>query len=170
MTSGCGRSCPLLVAVVLAATTMIAPRGESTEPALPLGLSLEKLAWLTGAWRTSGSPEIEEYWSAPKAGLMIGMGRTIVRGKTVETESLRIEETKAGIDYVARPGGAGETRFKLVRATEREAAFENLAHDFPKRVLYRLEAGGLWARIEGDGSEKEKPLDFHYERLDWPAH
>ena len=100
---------------------------------------------------------------------MIGMGRTIVRGMTVETEFLRIEETSGGVDYVARPAGVGETRFKLVRASEREAVFENPNHDFPKRIIYRLETGGgLWARVEGDGSEKEKPLDFRYQRFDWP--
>ena len=99
---------------------------------------------------------------------MIGMGRTVVRGKTVETESLRIEETSTGVDYVARPAGASETRFKLVRASEREAVFENPAHDFPKRILYRLEAdGALSARIEGDGTEKEKPLEFRYQRFEW---
>ena len=53
--------------------------------------------------------------------------------------------------------------------SEREAVFENPNHDFPKRIIYRLETGGgLWARVEGDGSEKEKPLDFRYQRFDWP--
>ena len=137
--------------------------------AAPTAASVLGLAWLAGAWRTSGALEIEEYWSRPKAGSMIGMSRTIAHGKTVETESLRIEETSSGVDYVARPGGAGETRFQLVRTSKREAVFENLTHDFPKRIIYRLEkGGGLWARVEGDGSEKEKPLDFRYQRFDWP--
>jgi hypothetical protein len=167
MTPGFGRKHPFLTVVVLVLGTAAA-RSQPSPPAPRAGTTVQDLAWLAGAWCTSGTPEVEEYWSRPKAGSMIGMGRTIVRGKTVETEFLRLEETIAGVDYVARPGGAGETRFKLVRVGEREAVFENPTHDFPKRLTYRLEAdGGLWARIEGDGSEKEKPLEFRYERIEW---
>ena len=167
MTPGRGRTCRTLTLVVFALGTAGA-RGGEPAPAAPEGATVLALSWLAGAWRTSGTPEVEEYWSRPKAGLMIGMGRTVVRGKTVETESLRIEETSTGIDYVARPAGASETRFKLVRASEREAVFENPTHDFPKRILYRLEAGGgLSARIEGDGTQKETPLEFRYQRFEW---
>ena len=43
------------------------------------------------------------------------------------------------------------------------AVFENLHHDFPKRILYRKNSdGSLTARVEGDGSEKEKPQDYHF--------
>ena len=168
MTPRQGRTYGILAALVFALATAGA-RGEEPALAPRTGASVEVLAWLAGAWHTSGAPEVEEYWSRPKAGSMIGMGRTFVRGKTVETEFLRIEATSSGVDYVARPGGAGETRFKLVRVSEREAVFENPNHDFPKRIIYRLETGGgLWARVEGDGSEKEKPLDFRYQRFDWP--
>ena len=55
------------------------------------------------------------------------------------------------------------TDFKLVRLVGNEAVFENLTHDFPKRVIYRRNADGtLTARVEGDGTEKEKPQDFIY--------
>jgi len=169
MTPGLGWRHPFLAVVVLILGTAGA-RSQPSPPAPRAGTTVLDLAWLAGAWRTSGTPEVEveEYWSRPKAGSMIGMGRTIVRGRTVETEFLRLEETSAGVDYVARPGGAGETRFRLVRVAEREAVFENPTHDFPKRLTYRLEAGGgLWARVEGDGSEGEKPLEFRYQRIEW---
>ena len=168
MTPGQGRTHRILITAAFILAT-VGARGEEPAVTPRAGGSLEGLAWLAGAWRTSGAPEVEEYWSQPKASMMIGMGRTIVRGKTVETEFLRIEATSTGVDYVARPGGAGETRFKLVRASGNEAVFENKAHDFPKRLIYRLEkGGGLVARVEGDGSEKEKPIDFRYQRFDWP--
>jgi hypothetical protein len=48
-----------------------------------------------------------------------------------------------------------------VRLEGQAATFENLGHDFPKRIIYRKNAdGSLTARIEGDGSEKEKPHEF----------
>ena len=84
MTPGHGWRYPLLIAIVLALGTAGA-RSQPKAPAPRAATSVESLAWLAGAWRTSGTPEIEEYWSRPKAGSMIGMGRTMVRGKTVET-------------------------------------------------------------------------------------
>jgi hypothetical protein len=64
---------------------------------------------------------------------------------------------------VAQPGGRAPTAFKLTRAGANEAVFENPAHDFPKRIAYRKEAdGSLTARVEGDGSEKEKPQEFRF--------
>ena len=99
MTPGLGWRHPFLAVVVLILGTAGA-RSQPSPPAPRAGTTVLDLAWLAGAWRTSGTPEVEveEYWSRPKAGSMIGMGRTIVRGRTVETEFLRLEETSAGVD------------------------------------------------------------------------
>ena len=127
---------------------------------------IEALSWLAGTWITEGSPVIEEHWMAPKGGAMLGLSRTVTKGRMASFEFLRIETTGKGIDYVASPGGGPVTRFRLVRGTATEALFENLAHDFPKRIIYRLRPDGtLQVRIEGDGSEREKPLEFSYRPL-----
>ena len=92
---------------------------------------------------------------------MIGMGRTVAKGKTVFFEYLRIEARPDGIYYVAHPKARPGTDFKLVRVEGQSAVFENLAHDFPKRLIYRKNAdGSLTTRVEGDGTEKEKPEEF----------
>lgn len=128
--------------------------------------NLELLGWLSGGWRSEGTPEIEEYWMSPKGGAMLGLSRTVAKGKLVGFEFLRIEAKGEGIDYVASPGGGPATRFRLLRATASEAVFENLTHDFPKRIIYRLQPdGSLLARIEGDGTEREKPQEFRYRRF-----
>jgi hypothetical protein len=121
---------------------------------------------MAGAWTAEGRLEIEEHWMAPKGGAMVGMGRTVARGRMVAFEFLRIETKDSGTDYIASPGGKPPTRFRLVRASATEAVFENLAHDFPKRILYRRQPdGSMLARVEGDGTEKEKALEFKYKRI-----
>ena len=55
--------------------------------------------------------------------------------------------------------------FRMVRLTEGEVVFENPAHDFPQRILYRQVAGGLAARIEGRENGKDRAEEFPYRRV-----
>ncbi len=93
---------------------------------------------------------------------MIGMGRTIAGGKTVEFEYLRLEQRGDGIYYVAHPKARSPgTDFKLTRLSAQEAVFENPQHDFPKRIIYRKNAdGSLTASI--DGGEGTRSISFAY--------
>jgi hypothetical protein len=124
--------------------------------------TVEQLAWMSGDWQTApGRMRIEEHWTGAAGGTLIGMSRTVVGDRTVAFEYLRIETRKEGIFYVAHPNAKPGTDFKLVRVEGQSATFENLAHDFPKRIIYRKNSeGAIVARIEGDGSEKEKPQEF----------
>ena len=98
---------------------------------------------------------------------MLGLSRTVSGGRTLSFEYLRIETRPDGIYYVAHPRAKSPgTDFKLVRSDGRQAVFENLSHDFPKRIIYRLNPdGSLTARVEGDGSEKEKAQEFNYKPI-----
>ncbi len=107
---------------------------------------------------------IEEQWMEPAGKLMLGMSRTTSnRGSFFEF--LRVEARADGVYYVAQPKGNPPTDFKLVRHTAQEAVFENLAHDFPKRIIYRLDSPSeLTARVEGDAGSKEQAEEFKYKR------
>jgi len=136
---------------------------QSDKPAQPF--KIEDLSWMSGDWETApGRAQIDEHWTKVAGGSLIGMSRTVAGGKTVFFEYLRIEARGAEIYYVAHPKARTPgTDFKLARLTPQEAVFANPAHDFPKRIIYRRNAdGSLTARIEGDGTEKEKPQEFHY--------
>ncbi|HUE82751.1 MAG TPA: DUF6265 family protein [Pyrinomonadaceae bacterium] len=131
------------------------------------GFKIEKLAWLSGDWETApGRTQTDEHWSGVAGASLIGMSRTVAGGKTVFFEFLRIETRGDEIYYMAHPKARNPgTEFKLVRLSGTEAVFENPEHDFPKRIIYRKnEDGTLTARIEGDGSEKEKPQEFHFRK------
>jgi hypothetical protein len=129
---------------------------------------IEDLGWMSGDWETkTGRMQIDEHWTNVAGGSLFGLSRTVAGEKTAFFEYLRIEARGSDIYYVAHPRARTPgTDFKLVRLNSQEAVFENLAHDFPKRVIYRKNSDGtLTARVEGDGSEKEKPQDFHYQPI-----
>lgn len=126
--------------------------------------TISELAWMSGGWQTAagGRAQIEEHWMAPSGNSMIGMGRTVAGGRTVEFEYLRIEERDGQIYYVASPKGrCPGTDFKLTRLAAQEAVFENPEHDFPKRIIYRKNSdGSLTASI--DGAAGTKSMTFTY--------
>lgn len=97
---------------------------------------------------------------------MLGISRTVAEGKTVEFEFMQIREDASGeILFIAKPSGQPEATFKLIKGSAREVIFENPQHDFPQRVIYRLQSdGSLLGRIEGVSKGKEKSVDFPMSR------
>jgi Domain of unknown function (DUF6265) len=147
----------LVGAGVLTLATLAAPAAQAP----PEG-ELHRIAWLAGCWTSgAGGRQVDEQWMKPLGGTMMGMSRTVVGGKTVDSEVLLIRATGSDVAYVARPAGQPEASFKLVSATANEARFENPEHDFPQRIIYRLNPdGSLHARIEGTRDGKVRGVDF----------
>jgi hypothetical protein len=112
---------------------------------------LDALAWLAGSWAgVVDGGRVEEHWTVPAGGSMLGMNRTVVGGSTIFHEYLRIEVGDEGIVYLASPRGQHPpTAFALAALREREVAFENPEHDFPRRIEYWRDGESLHARIEG---------------------
>lgn len=117
------------------------------------------LEWMAGFWvGIEHGTRMEELWMRPAGGVMLGLHRDIDSAGLVWFEYLRIETTESGIAYVTSPQGHGTTVFPLKEAARERVVFENLEHDFPQRIIYRLEDDGLHARIEGleDGKVKAR--------------
>ena len=130
--------------------------------------SIEDLAWLSGCWATvGGEAGSGEQWTIPAGKTMFGVSRTIHNSKTVAYEFTQIRETEAGeIEFIARPSGQAEATFVLIRLSDAEVVFENLDHDFPQRIIYRLQAEGkLTGRIEGKVNGEAKAVDFPLQRI-----
>ncbi len=125
------------------------------------------IAWLQGAWKgsrgKSGSIKIEERWSPPLGGAMLGVSRTVSAEKMSAFEFLRIIENEGGLVYIAQPGGGAPTEFVLTKLDSTNAVFENPRHDYPKRISYELtKDGGLKATI--GFTIGGSPRSFEYKR------
>jgi hypothetical protein len=110
-----------------------------------------RLGWLEGRWvGERDGISMEELWTAPRGGALLGLHSDVKAGRLVSWEFLRITDSGEGITYFASPRSAPPTPFELVEIGDRRVVFENREHDFPQRILYWLDAqGALHARIEG---------------------
>lgn len=88
----------------------------------------------------------------PAGGMMLGASRTVVNGATREYEQLMLREAEGRLVYVANPSGQAETAFTTTAVTDSSFTVENLAHDFPQRLVYRrVGSDSLAVRVEGGG-------------------
>ena len=131
--------------------------------------SVARFAWLAGCWASvAGELGTGEVWTTPAGGTMLGLSRTVRDGKTIEYEFMQIREIAPGqLAFVAHPSGQQQAAFPLVRSGPGELVFEDPAHDFPQRVIYRLvEPDQLHARIEGKLNGEARGVDFHMKRAE----
>jgi hypothetical protein len=140
-------------------TILLSALAAAVQPAAP-GTAQPDLDWLAGYWLScEDGRDVSETWSARRGGILLGYSVTTGR-QAFSWEQMRIEAGLPGPDdmsFFAQPRGAETaTAFRLVRSGPREAVFENMANDFPKRVIYRREGNRLTGRIEGaDGQALE---------------
>jgi hypothetical protein len=134
------------------------------------GDPITALAWLSGCWARSNGPRlVEESWQLPRAGMMLGVGRTVNGNTLVEYEQTRIYQKGDTLVYAASPSGQTPTEFRARPPYTNEVIFENLAHDFPQRVRYkRIGKDSLHARVEGKRNGVERGVDFMYARVPCP--
>ena len=152
----------VLLLLVIAVSFCVFPASTQGETQ-----SISELSWMSGHWHTApnGKSQVEEHWTKPAGGSMIGMGRTLKGERTTEFEFLRIDQRADGIYYVASPNGqCPATDFKLIQLTEGEVIFANPQHDFPKRIIYK-KTGPDTVTASIDGGEGTHEISFPYERM-----
>ena len=124
---------------------------------------IDSLRWMAGYWKhmTEGS-ETEEQWMGPLNKLMVGMSRNTDTGFNASFEFLRILQDKKGaVLYIAMPSAKKETVFTMTYYKNREVWFENPAHDFPRKIIYRMNSPGEITVIL-DGIEEGQPYKYEY--------
>ena len=124
-------------------------------------VALADLGWMAGHWVGKfGEVVMEEFWTTPGGGVMVGLHRDVFPDGSSFFEFLRVVHTERGPAYLASPRGAGTTEFVLVRLDGQSAVFENMEHDFPQRIIYRREGDRLTARVEGQVNGTTKSSEW----------
>jgi hypothetical protein len=106
----------------------------------------------------------------PRAGFALGMSRTVRSDSVVtEFEQLRLFQREGRAVYHAEPSGQTATDFEARTTSDSLVVFENAAHDFPQRIIYRKRGrDSLLARIEGTMRGQSRGIDFGYVRAPCP--
>lgn len=126
---------------------------------------IQRAAWLQGCWvMTNATRSVEEAWTAPKAGAMIGVSRTIQNDKMTAYEFIVLREEGERLAYVAHPSGQPPATFLSTTVSGSELIFENPTHDFPQQIGYRLDGDALTAWIRGTQKGRDRRVEFPYRR------
>lgn len=129
--------------------------------------NLESVRWLAACWEAvSPTRRIVERWRAT-GGELRGDSRTVAGTRDVEGERLRLYAKGDTLVYDAHPSGQARTEFRAAGSSGDSVVFQNPAHDFPQRIIYKkVGADSLIARIEGDRAGRRQPTTFSYRRID----
>src|ERR1043165_4505765 len=126
--------------------------------------SIKDMAWLQGCWeQRDGDRVVAERWMAPRAGSMLGVGRTTRGEKLIEHEYVVLTERDGRLAYEAHPSGQATATFMSKPVANREIVFEDPTHDFPQRVGYKSTGPGqLLAWVEGTANGKTRRIEYAY--------
>ncbi len=150
--------------MILTITAAIAMTPQATA-------KIEDLGFMSGAWKCEiWGGTFEEYWTPPRAGAMQGSGRHIVDGKTGFMEFMSIETGADGLTMYMMLGAPskGEKKpvpFKLTSFDGKVALFENPKNEFPSKIAYVKESGGMSCWIEGMQDGKKTREDFKFKSM-----
>ena len=102
----------------------------------------------------------------PRAGLMLGVSRTVVGDSLREYEQVALFQRGGHLIYAATPARQATAEFTSIAVSDSAVTFENPTHDFPQRVIYRRRgADSLIARVEGMRRGQLRGSDYPYRRV-----
>ncbi|MFD0878250.1 MULTISPECIES: DUF6265 family protein [Pseudomonadati] len=117
---------------------------------------LDQASFLEGTWKIEGK-ETYEVWKKNADGTMEGYSYKMKAGEKVITEHLTLKMIDGKLTYQARVPNQnnGETiTFVLNTNVKDLLSFENLSHDFPKKIQYKaLDAQTIAVSILGNGDK-----------------
>jgi hypothetical protein len=152
-----------------------APAGAGSTP---VKATVDQLAWVAGAWTgTLGDRTIEQHWSAPLAGSIIAMYRSIRDNRPTLYELLAIEQDGDGVvlrikHFAPGRGLVGQeakdesVNHALVQIEGRTAVFEGAAAGSPVRITFTSpDADSLTIVVARQREGKPVSTEFKYRRI-----
>lgn len=157
----------LTVVVFLTARAPL-PAQVATEA--PAGASIEQAAWLAGCWRMDGRHQMEEQWMAPAGGVMLGMNRSLRDGEFRGYELLILKPDGGRLVYEAHPSGQAAAEFASSHVSDTLLVFENPAHDFPQKLVYRRTVpDSVYVEVFGAVTDESPAFTVSLARIECPG-
>jgi hypothetical protein len=162
--------------VVVALTGTVAARAQAA--AAPAKATVDQLAWVAGAWTgTVGDRTVEQHWSAPAAGSIVAMYRSIRGGRPLlyellamenegEGVALRIKHFAPGAGLVGQEAKDQSMDQALVEIGERRAVFQGGTAESPVRITFtQPDSNALTILVERVRDGKPVSTEFKYRRI-----
>lgn len=130
----------------------------------PVG-ELSKAQWFLGNWENqTPQGDLYENWKQENDSLYLGES-FFVKGKdTLFSEQVQLAQKGKDVFYTVSVKGQNDEKpvpFKLTKASADTLVFENPAHDFPNKILYRkVNKDSIVAAISG--TQEGKPAGETY--------
>lgn len=122
---------------------------------------------LVGLWKSESNLVFYEKWEQLPDSSFAGKGFSINGPDTIFSESMRIANVNDTLCYFAtvyKQNQAKEIIFKLVERKRKAWIFENRTHDYPNRIIYKMETDStLCARTEN--MKGNKPIEFRFKKV-----
>ena len=120
--------------------------------------------WMAGCWEThSQGVWVEECWTGPRGGIMLGSGRSGKGEQLINWEVMQIvrmptdDPDRPKLTFYGAPSNKNRTPFHWVASSARDVTFLNADHDFPQRIRYWREGRELVAEISlKDGTKAQR--------------
>ena len=135
-------------------------------PAARAQHTLKDVAWMVGCWeQRTGERRRVERWYEPTGDGMRGTSRSFNGTAETAGERLRLALDSGTLVYAAHPSSQSYTEFRARTVSSTELLFENPAHDFPQRIIYRPHgADSLLVQVEGDRDGRQPPIAFRFRK------
>jgi hypothetical protein len=132
--------------------------------------AFKRLYSLEGTWKMKTKKgAICEEWEKANKNYLQSKGYVVNGTDTIITERVALQRSKNDIFYTSIVEDQNKKKpivFTLTKAESNTFVFENLKHDYPKRIVYKIvTADSLHAFIDDgiDGSKKRQ--DFYYKKV-----
>lgn len=118
--------------------------------------SMKDLQQLNGKWSSSESVLFNEYWQIKSDTLLLGQGYSLQDNDTAFKEELKIYYYEGHVFYGAKVGESEQfVSFKLMKAWKKKWIFENLDHDYPNIITYKIDGNRLVATTTNSNGNKK---------------
>lgn len=156
----------MLCVLLLASPVNLSPQDTTRLP----GNKINGLSWLLGKWQMKDKNAVTyEFWEKQNDSTYKGVSFTLAGSDTVFYESILLQESGSDLFYIPLAKGQNDEKpvvFTFVGFRDSNFVFENPAHDFPQKIVYRQTGNGtLLAYIEGAIKGKTKRKDFPMQRI-----